>query len=105
MSLMFTILDEGEARGDDVLDDPNPENAGEINDANGQPVLGLNDGAVGTDIQRNPRYFCKKLVRSVLWNLLSNSNATHPTFPNFNLFYKTRCSSTLLVFTTTGGAG
>ena len=45
MSANFTIYVEGEAPVDNILEGPNPAgDPGEINDGNGQPVLGLNDG-------------------------------------------------------------
>ena len=45
MSSNFSIYVEEEAPFDDIAEGPNPaEDAGEINDGNGQPVSGLNDG-------------------------------------------------------------
>ena len=45
MSSNFSIYVEEDAPVDDIAEGPNPaEDAGGINDGNGQPVTGLNDG-------------------------------------------------------------
>ena len=58
MSANFSIYVEGEAPVDDFMEGPNPaEDAGELNDGNGQPVTGLNDGEeVWDEIQVSQKY-------------------------------------------------